>query len=503
MATIENGDPNDVALSVQMAPAQAAAGFQLRDSTGDIKFSVDKDGNVVANAIQPFHTTTSYSSLQTAIDAVCPTEPVLAFPDAFMYDDGGVLFHPEVTWTFASGKLESHVHVPSFLTLVGSNSHKSVFNWHGDTGTQSALAFQARKFQIDSGAPILMASIRDLFLKGDYHTEKDCIGTDDSCFDYDYIGHTGLYYNAGSDIEVRNNRILEWGHDGVNILGTGPVAWWGRMRFADNAHYANKRWAYYFNADARLVDFSNLYVGSENIIISHSPDTWGTGTGHGGIAGSFWSAKIHGTCIEGMANNWLGDYSHSISINSGWDIQIFNHYEEANIYGVTANWVRGLRVSEVYHMSNQGFYFSNTVGAIIENNHFVYTADGIDPLQVTMYLAGDLYGCIVRNNFHDYATEPRGIKFLNITSEPDYIEQLKLTGTPYVGSSGRYIRGAFAPLQMKAGTPNDSDFEYMERTDPETDYTKHNSIGIQCMDTTTGDIWFRTAAGWRKTTPTT
>jgi len=442
--------------------------------------------------------TTAYSSLQNAIDTICPNTPTVSYPDGYLYDDGGVLFHPATEWTYDSGKLETHVIVPSNLTLVGADNIKSCLNWHGDTGTTSAIGLQVRKFLIDSGLYVANIKIRDLYLRGDWHTSKSCIETDESSFDADYTSHSGVYYKNGYDLEITGCTLNEWGRDGIVIEGTGPVGWWGKLRFQNNNHYANKRWAYYFHGDIRLLDLSNMYAGADLITISHDPETVSVQGGHGGIYGyGIWNANINGTCIESMNQNSEGDYSHSIIIPVGWNVQIFNHYEESNIYGLQAYWVRNLRVSEVYHMSNQGFYFGDCPGAIIENNHFVYTDDGIGESNVTMYLSGNLGGMTVRQNFHQYGTTPHGIKFNNITYEPDYVEQLYLEGTPAVGSSGRFIRGTKIPMQYKNGIPTDADFEYYEITSPEATYSKHNSIGIQCMDTSTGNVHIRTSAGWK------
>jgi hypothetical protein len=130
MSLIESQDPNEVTLDVKMAPGQTAAGFRIRSEAGDIKFAVDKDGNLTANAIQQLRNLNYYSSLQTAIDALPGS---YGFSGTEFEDRGGdAIFVPVGTFTQTATTNFNKAHV----TLSGANRRTSDIRWTQTDGTK-------------------------------------------------------------------------------------------------------------------------------------------------------------------------------------------------------------------------------------------------------------------------------------------------------------------------------------------------------------------------------
>lgn len=494
--TIKGNDPNRVTLDVMMAPGQVAPGFRLTDSAGNVKASIDKEGTVLGT-VDEIRYTNAYASLQTAINAVCPTVP-LVYDDSFLYTDGGVLFHPDIEWTFADSELETSVVVPTNLTLVGTGSIKSKLNWHGDTGTDPALGLQCRRVSYGAVIPILNVSIRDLALFGDWHTAKTCIEGIGSSFDYS--PPAGDYYKEGFGINITGNTIQEWGVNGITIIGSGPVPWYGKLTLDRNNFYACKRWGLQVGGDIRVLDLSASYFGPESVITDHDLGTIENKGGYGGVyAAQLWNADFQNVTVEMMTETYLGDYSHSIWIEGGLGLNLFNIYEEGNTFGTMLRSINGLHIMGLYHQANEGIILEDCAG-IVEHNRFNFMNENATSFNIL--IDGTTTGLTVRDNYIlSVITKAAGVRFSSdFTGVPDFVQQM-YSSLGNLDAEGNAIMGKFVPMQTRADAPEDADYGWLKWDGVDSYDLQTPQIGLQVYNTADDLIYVRTAAGWYTLTP--
>lgn len=260
MATIENADPDAVALSVQMAPAQTAPGFEVRDSDGNPVFSVAANGSgTFPDAIQPYIVTSHYSSLQNAVDSL-PNDTV----SIFISTGGGTIFHPTGTQVQTGA-----VHIPSNVTIVGDNRSTSILSWPGTEAlvcrkcgeTIGALTFTPTQMEPDSGSILMNNALRDLHIKGNHSIDTQCAITNHHPI---LQGNEATTFKSGYHGWYERLLIDSWGKGVVFVSeGTSPPGSMGLHSWKNcKIQFINGGNGFAAGGDGRCNLYEDIYITS-------------------------------------------------------------------------------------------------------------------------------------------------------------------------------------------------------------------------------------------------
>lgn len=429
MATIENQDPNQTAFSVKGAPGQLPSLMDIQKSDGTSVFTITKDGDVTAHALQSLKYTTAYSSLQNALLSNWNNS-----------ERGGcALFVPAGIHTVVDT-----AQMPSCMTLCGEGKKSSILSWYGDETVYpvghdregegvDGLQLTPTVWAPDEGQAGFF-KLRDIGLYGNAYLNYE---GDWSSLIPNKCGITvganpnqsppRPEYRTYYELNFDSIRGSYWSGSAVNI-STGTEGWGGFNRIYASDFAENGGCGILTSYDQRPWGLRDVHV--------HKCGKLGSGITNYGIAlTTAWPIYMSNCVVENL--------EYGVAIQGSHDGQINNLYMEGVIYGLSLYYASNMVIGPSYWYSVMyGIDLQHSPGVFI---HHMDYSDVYYPIS----FHDDCSGTVARNIG---AGTGAAYRWLDITNEPYRVDKLNSN------IKERGTEGCSAMVKTTTGAPTDALF---------------------------------------------
>jgi len=407
--TIEGEDPNQIPLWVQGAPAQAANLMRITDSDGNIKFAIDKDGNMTGSLAQPLQYITAYDTLQAAVDAL-PAQHFITGGDAGLPEDGritggGVLYIP-------TGIHEvSHCDWNKpYSSLIGANWKGTQLNFMNADGT-SAFTFHPESPNLYLHAYLVF---RDFSAIGRLAHEID-----HDTGQWIYTDHNGYAISTGDFFTTTSSSYYTFDHLNINSFG-------GRGIQIDGTPYAciygriNNSRILYCKDGIRMINDCRVWgINDTSVFTGHRllDEFDAPNFDHGVQLASCYTVDMNGGSIEGPLSGMGQAGCHSCDVDG-------TYFEQIE-YGIgCGNNTIASRFTNIFMYAS---YYPISVGDGIHSCTFkdIEVQGNYGGQNDSLLLSGPMDGCVADNITVRDTNEPSLNHHWNdvgITTPPKYWE---------------------------------------------------------------------------------